>query len=198
MGSSKPPSLSNDKSQWKFPSNENTTGSADEQSDLDQTSRRTKYGWQSPRYAVEDGHKGEKLLSNGGQSRHRKTTSHTRKVSISNGFAGLGYGRRVDAVALADLDGSSATEDDSDGVKIKIKNKVEVMDRRAEVSGGLTGKDKHAFILLIVLCKISHTLSLLKLGNSIEVLTVHLLNHSHARPVRGDSSGISEKPAQTN
>lgn len=150
MGSAKSPNFSLGKPPNKSPSSENVTGSADEKSDLDQASRRTKYGWQSPRYAVEDGYSGEKLLANGGQSRHRKTTSHTRKVSISSGFAGLGSGRRVDAAAF--LDGSSGTEDDDDGVK--STKKVEVHDRRAEVSAGLTGKDKHAFILLIVLCEL--------------------------------------------
>ncbi|KAJ9124442.1 hypothetical protein QFC24_003230 [Naganishia onofrii] len=147
MGSAKSPNFSLGKPPNKSPSSENVTGSADEKSDLDQASRRTKYGWQSPRYAVEDGYSGEKLLVNGGQSRHRKTTSHTRKVSISSGFAGLGSGRRVDAAAF--LDESTDTEDDDDGVK--STKKVEVHDRRAEVSAGLTGKDKHAFILLIVL-----------------------------------------------
>jgi hypothetical protein len=151
MGSAKSPTFSLDKLPNRPTSNENNTGSADEKSDVDQASRRTKYGWQSPRYAVEDGYSGEKLLANGGQSRHRKTASHTRKVSISSGFAGLGSGRRVDAAAF--LDGSSGTENDSD--EVKITKKVEVHDRRTEVSAGLTGRDRHAFILLIVLCKSS-------------------------------------------
>lgn len=137
---------------WKFPSTQDDDA-ADKKTDRESVARRSKHGWQSPHYAVEDGYRGEKSTANGVQSRHRKTASHTRKVSISNGFAGLGAGRRADAVSLADFDGSSATETEEDGVGVKIRKKVEVVDRRAEVSGGLTGKDRNAFILLVVLCE---------------------------------------------
>ncbi|GHJ85998.1 hypothetical protein NliqN6_2400 [Naganishia liquefaciens] len=136
---------------WKFPSTQDTD-TADERSDQDLATRRSKHGWQSPHYAVEDGYSGEKMSVNGVQSRHRKTGSHTRKVSISNGFAGLGSGRRSDAVSLADLDGDSATDTGEEGAESKIRKKVEVVDRRGEVSSGLTGKDRNAFILLVILC----------------------------------------------
>lgn len=134
---------------WKFPSAQDTDA-ADEKNDEDSVTRRSKHGWQSPHFAVEDGFQSEKMSANGTQRRHRKTADHTRKVSISNGFAGLGSGRRADAMSLADLDGS-ATETDEDG--IKVSKKFEVVDRRGEVSGGLTGKDRNAFILLVVLCE---------------------------------------------
>ena len=143
---------STDKLGWKFPSTQDNDG-VDDKSDRDSVSRRSKHGWQSPHYAVEDGYRGEKSTANGVQSRHRKTASHTRKVSISNGFAGLGSGRRADAVSLADFDGSSATETEEDGVDVNVRKKVEIVDRRAEVSGGLTGKDRNAFILLVILCE---------------------------------------------
>jgi hypothetical protein len=145
-----------DKPAWKFPTTENAI-SLDEKNDTEQASRRTKHGWQSPHYALEDGYTGEKSLTNGGQSRHRKTASHGRTVSISSGYAGLGSGRRVDAFGLADLGGTSGTDNDEDHDGIKISKKVEVPDRRAEVSAGLTGKDRNAFILLIVLCRFGLT-----------------------------------------
>ncbi|KAJ9123238.1 hypothetical protein QFC22_001434 [Naganishia vaughanmartiniae] len=165
MGSAKSPTFSLGKLPNRSTAAQNSTGSADEKSDVDQASRRTKYGWQSPRYAVEDGYSGEKLLANGGQSRHRKAASHTRKVSISSGFAGLGSGRRVDAATL--IDGSSGTEEDGDSVK--VTKRVEVQDRRAEVSAGLTGKDKHAFILLIILSRLVLTFELAVLAEIVMV-----------------------------
>lgn len=149
---SKAAKAASDKPTWKFPTTENASA-IDEKNDTDQASRRTKHGWQSPHYGIEDGYKGEKSLTNGGQSRHRKTASHSRTVSISNGYAGLGSGRRVDAFGLADFDGVSGTDNDEEDDGIKISKKVEVLDRRAEVSAGLTGKDRNAFILLVVLCK---------------------------------------------
>lgn len=141
-----------DKPTWKFPTTENASA-IDEKNDSDQASRRTKHGWQSPHYAIEDGYKGEKSLTNGGQSRHRKTASHSRTVSISSGYAGLGSGRRVDAFGLADFDGVSGTDNDEEDDGIRINKKVEVLDRRAEASAGLTGKDRNAFVLLVVLCE---------------------------------------------
>ncbi|KAI5455406.1 hypothetical protein NCC49_000219 [Naganishia albida] len=135
---------------WKFPMAQNAI-CLDEKNDTEQASRRTKHGWQSPHYGIEDGYKGEKPLTNGGPSRHRKTGSHGRTVSISSGYAGLGSGRRVDAFGLTDLDGVSGTDNDENDGEIKTGKKVEVLDRRAETSAGLTGKDRSAFILLIVL-----------------------------------------------
>jgi hypothetical protein len=136
---------------WKFPSALDID-TADEKNDQDSVTRRSKQGWQSPHFGVEDGYQGEKTSLNGTQSRHRKTGDHTRKVSISSGYAGLGSGRRADAVSLADLDASSATETEEDGNGVKDRKKFEIVDRRSDVSGGLTGKDRNAFILLVVLC----------------------------------------------
>lgn len=136
---------------WKFPSALDAD-TVDEKNDQDSVTRRSKHGWQSPHFAVEDGYQGEKMTTNGTQSRHRKTGDHSRKVSISSGYAGLGSGRRADAVSLADFDASSATETEDDGNGVKEKKKFGIVDRRNEVSDGLTGKDRNAFILLVVLC----------------------------------------------